>query len=294
MSPPRSGPSSRDARSQRETTHPRARPAGHGSRSRRGFPSRCSPCFGPNDMRRCGHCSMARSRWRGRPGTASGLPEAWPATRLARAALWRSRRCRGRRPDRPCGDRAPAPAIYRVMNAGLLIKTQVLQGELDAAERTLAPLELKQRGIAHRRNSSLRTRQAADRTETLGRRPRGLPGRRGRPDPSVCDLSRCPPLAVGGRARRSCARRSGGGRTPRRRGARARPGVRSPRALGVAKRAAGVVAGGDRGKSPLREAVDDLECGGARLERARSCGPRRPASAAQPPHRSPSAPARSA
>jgi hypothetical protein len=35
----------------------------------------------------------------------------------------------------------PAPAMYRVMNAGLLIKTQVLQGELDAAERTLAPLE---------------------------------------------------------------------------------------------------------------------------------------------------------
>ena len=47
---------------------------------------------------------------------------------------------------RPCGDRAPAPAIYRVMNAGLLIKTQVLQGELDAAERTLAPLELEAEG----------------------------------------------------------------------------------------------------------------------------------------------------
>jgi DNA-binding CsgD family transcriptional regulator len=43
-----------------------------------------------------------------------------------------------------------------------------------------------------------------------------------------------------------------------------------PRALGVAKRAAGVVAGGDRGESLLREAVDDLERGGARLERARA------------------------
>jgi DNA-binding CsgD family transcriptional regulator len=38
----------------------------------------------------------------------------------------------------------------------------------------------------------------------------------------------------------------------------------------VAKRAAGVVAGGDRGESLLREAVDDLERGGARLERARA------------------------
>ena len=212
----------------RETTHPRARPAGHGSRSRRGFPSRCSPCFGPNDMRRCGHCSMARSRWRGRPGTASGLPEAWPAAAGSRSGSGDLGAAEADARTALAATELPAPAIYRVMNAGLLIKTQVLQGELDAAERTLGPLVLKQRGIAHRRNSSLRTRQAADRTETLGRRPRGLPGRRGRPDPSVCDLSRCPPLAVGGGARRSRARRSRGGRTPRRRGARARPGVRSP------------------------------------------------------------------
>jgi DNA-binding CsgD family transcriptional regulator len=44
----------------------------------------------------------------------------------------------------------------------------------------------------------------------------------------------------------------------------------APRALGVAKRAAGVVAGGERGAFLLREAVDAFERGDARLERARA------------------------
>jgi DNA-binding CsgD family transcriptional regulator len=43
-----------------------------------------------------------------------------------------------------------------------------------------------------------------------------------------------------------------------------------PRALGEALRAAGVVAGGDRGASLLREAIEAFERGGARLERARA------------------------
>jgi DNA-binding CsgD family transcriptional regulator len=44
----------------------------------------------------------------------------------------------------------------------------------------------------------------------------------------------------------------------------------APRALGVALRAAGVVAGGDRGASLLREAIDAFERGDARLEVARA------------------------
>ena len=44
----------------------------------------------------------------------------------------------------------------------------------------------------------------------------------------------------------------------------------APRALGVALRAAGVVAGGDRGASLLREAIDAFDRGDARLERARA------------------------
>jgi DNA-binding CsgD family transcriptional regulator len=45
----------------------------------------------------------------------------------------------------------------------------------------------------------------------------------------------------------------------------------APRALGVALRAAGVMAGGDRGVSLLREAIEAFERGDARLERARAC-----------------------
>ena len=44
----------------------------------------------------------------------------------------------------------------------------------------------------------------------------------------------------------------------------------APRALGIAERAAGLVAGGDRGASLLREAVGALERSDARLERARA------------------------
>ncbi len=44
----------------------------------------------------------------------------------------------------------------------------------------------------------------------------------------------------------------------------------TPRALGVATRAAGVIAGGDRGASLLRVAIDAFERGDARLERARA------------------------
>src|SRR5205823_6689756 len=46
--------------------------------------------------------------------------------------------------------------------------------------------------------------------------------------------------------------------------------LRAPRALGIAKRAAGVVAGGEHGASLLREAIDAFERGDARLERARA------------------------
>jgi hypothetical protein len=45
---------------------------------------------------------------------------------------------------------------------------------------------------------------------------------------------------------------------------------RAPRALGVAKRAAGVVAGGDRGETLLREAIDELERGDAKVDRVRA------------------------
>ncbi|TML15898.1 MAG: helix-turn-helix transcriptional regulator [Actinobacteria bacterium] len=44
----------------------------------------------------------------------------------------------------------------------------------------------------------------------------------------------------------------------------------APRALGVARHAAGIVAGGERGELLLREAIDAFEVADARLERARA------------------------
>ena len=59
----------------------------------------------------------------------------------------------------------------------------------------------------------------------------------------------------------------------------------APRALGVALRAAGLVAGGDAGELLLREAVDAFDARRREARaRARARRPRRDASAAQPPH----------
>src|SRR5204863_9494195 len=42
--------------------------------------------------------------------------------------------------------RLPAPPMYRVMNSALLVKTLVDQGELEAAEEALAPLDSQAEG----------------------------------------------------------------------------------------------------------------------------------------------------
>ena len=120
----------------------------------------------------------------------------------------------------------PAPPIYRLMNGALLTNTLVDQGELDAAEAGARALRLRSRerprlGLG----SSLRPRTFAGRTRTSRRRARGLPGPWGRLDPSDGQLPELSPLAVGGVARPSRARRSRAGGTARRRGARARAGI---------------------------------------------------------------------
>jgi DNA-binding CsgD family transcriptional regulator len=165
----------------------------------------------------------------------------------------------------------PAPPMYRVMNGGLLVKTLVEQGELDAAEKALAPLDSNAESgsviAAEVRFARGRLRIAQGRLAegledflavgTLLTRatitcPGYLPWR------SVAALAQ---LALGDHesAERlaeeelELARAFG-----------------APRALGVALRAAGVVAGGDRGASLLREAIDTFEHGDARLERARA------------------------
>jgi DNA-binding CsgD family transcriptional regulator len=165
----------------------------------------------------------------------------------------------------------PAPPMYRVMNGGLLVKTLVERGELDAAEEALAPFDSNAESgsviAAEVRFARGRLRIAQGRfgeglddflaVGTLLTRatiicPGYVPWR------SEAALAQ---LALGDRGSAEglaeeellLARAFG-----------------APRALGVALRAAGVVAGGDRGVSLLREAIEAFERGDARLEWARA------------------------
>ncbi len=165
----------------------------------------------------------------------------------------------------------PAPPMYRVLNAGVLVDALVARGELDAAEETLAAL-----GPEPERGSL---------TAAVLRLARGrLRVGQGRIAEGLDDF-----LAVGARLTRgmvSCpgylawrsdaalAHLARGDREPAERLAEDELELArtfgAPRALGVAKRAAGLVAGGDRGELLLREAIDDLARGDARLEKARA------------------------
>jgi DNA-binding CsgD family transcriptional regulator len=165
----------------------------------------------------------------------------------------------------------PAPPMYRVMNGTLLIKVLVDQGKLDDAEQVLAPLDPEAGsgfatawGLRFARGR-LRVAQGrvaegledflslgADLTRAIVTCPGYLPWR------SEVALAQ---LALGdhesaeslAEEELQLARVFG-----------------APRALGVALRAVGVVAGGDRGASLLREAIEAFERGDARLERARA------------------------
>ncbi len=165
----------------------------------------------------------------------------------------------------------PAPTLYRVLNAGVLVKTLVDQGELDAADQALAPLESEVEGgsitaaVLRLARGRLRVeqRRVAEGLEdflAVGvRLTRGLVSCPGYlPWRSEAALAH---LALGDR--------ESAGRLAAKELELARA-FGAPRALGVALRAAGVVAGGDRGALLLREAIDTLERGDARLERARA------------------------
>src|SRR5215213_3970757 len=107
----------------------------------------------------------------------------------------------------------PAPTLYRVLNAGVLVVALTDQGC----------------------GSSRRPRPAARRPGAGRGRTRRLPGRRPGADTSADLLPELPPLALAGSARPSCARQARCGATPRRRGGRARPGIRHPPRTGRRK-----------------------------------------------------------
>ena len=165
----------------------------------------------------------------------------------------------------------PAPPMFRVLNGAVLVHALVEQGELDAAEQALAPLDFETESGSlispplRFARGQLRVAQGrvaegledilavgALLTRSLVTSPGALPWRS---EAALVHLALGDQESAGRLAEDEL-------RLARAFGA--------PRALGVALRAVGVVAGGDRGASLLREAIEAFERGDARLERARA------------------------
>jgi DNA-binding CsgD family transcriptional regulator/tetratricopeptide (TPR) repeat protein len=161
----------------------------------------------------------------------------------------------------------PAPPLYRVMNGAELVLTLVERGELVEAETELAPLEPEAEVTA-----TLRFARGRLRVE-LGQIGEGLGDLLGAGELATRARVTCPSF-LPWRSEAALAHLALGEREPAHRLAQEELELArsfgAPRTLGVAERAAGVVAGGDRGASLLRSAIDSLERGGARLDRARA------------------------
>jgi DNA-binding CsgD family transcriptional regulator len=161
--------------------------------------------------------------------------------------------------------------MYRVLNGGVLVKTLVDQGELDAAEQALAPLDSEAESGSITA-AVLRLARGRLRVEQ-GRVAEGLEDFLAVGLALTRALITCPSY-LPWRSEAALAQLALGEREPAGRLAdeelELARAFGAPRALGVAKRAAGVIAGGDHGASLLREAIDAFERGDARLERARA------------------------
>jgi DNA-binding CsgD family transcriptional regulator/tetratricopeptide (TPR) repeat protein len=165
----------------------------------------------------------------------------------------------------------PAPAVFRLLNAGVLVETLVERGELDAAEQVLAPSDPEAESgsipafLLRAARGRLRVAQ--------GRVAEGLEDFLAVGAGLARALITCPSY-LPWRSQAALAQLALGDREAAERLAHEEVELArsfgAPRALGVAKRAAGVVAGAERGEALLREAVDDLERGDAALERARA------------------------
>ncbi len=161
----------------------------------------------------------------------------------------------------------PAPPLYRVMNGAELVVTLVERGELVEAETELAPLEPEAEVTA-----TLRFARGRLRVE-LGRIGEGLGDLLGAGELAMRAGVTCPSF-LPWRSEAALAHLALGEREPAHQLAQEELELArsfgAPRTLGLAERAAGIVAGGDRGASLLRSAIDSLDRGGARLDRARA------------------------
>jgi len=165
----------------------------------------------------------------------------------------------------------PAPPIYRVINLGVLVRVLLEQGELDEAEETLASQDCEaETGFV----TATGLRLARGRLRVAeGRVAEGLDDfleiGRDLTQAMVTCPSYLPWRSQAALAHLALGDHESAGRLAEEELELARA-FGAPRALGVAKRAAGVVAGGERGELLLREAVDAFERGDAGLERARA------------------------
>jgi DNA-binding CsgD family transcriptional regulator len=165
----------------------------------------------------------------------------------------------------------PAPPMYRVLNGGVLVKALVDQGKLDEADEALAPLDsgaetgFVTAAILRLARGALQVAQGrvadgledflavgADLNRAMVTSPSFLPWRS---EAALAHLALGDGEAAGRLAAEELDLAQAFG---------------APRALGVALRAAGLVAGGERGELLLREAIDAFDHGDARLERARA------------------------
>jgi DNA-binding CsgD family transcriptional regulator len=165
----------------------------------------------------------------------------------------------------------PAPTFYRVLNGGILIDALVEQGELDAADVALAPMQAEAESgpltaaVLRFGRGRLRVAQGAVAagledllavgaltTQALVSCPSFLPWRS---EAAIAHLA----LGEDEAAWRLAGEELELART-----------FTAPRALGVSLRAAGLARGGRAGETLLREAVTTLERADARLERARA------------------------
>ena len=189
----------------------------------------------------------------------------WLALRLGISAPPRRTRARARRRG------LPAPAMYRVLNAGVLVKALIDQGELAEAGAGSGSARCRGRGgLAHRRRAAYLARPAA---RGAGRVTDGLADFLAVGALATRTFVTCPSY-LPWRSEAALAHLALGETDAAKRLAQEELALArafgASRALGVAQSAAGVVAGGDAGEALLREAVDTLTACGATLDRARA------------------------
>ena len=165
----------------------------------------------------------------------------------------------------------PAPTFYRVLNASILVDCLVEQGELDEAQRALAPMnEAAESGSL----TAVMLRFARGRLRIAqGRTADGLQDLLAAGAVTTRSLVTCPSF-LPWRSEAAMAQLALGDDEAARRLAEEElvlaRAFGAPKALGVALRAAGLARGGDAGEALLREAVVTLAETPARLDRART------------------------